>query len=61
MARSRRRSTATRKQAKAGGDKDAKLLVRGAGKMPGPVEPGKPVRALDFSKEEWATCSSPSA
>jgi hypothetical protein len=40
------------KQAKAGGDKEAKLLVSVLEKCLAQLDEGKPVRALDLSKEE---------
>jgi GTP-binding protein YchF len=42
------------KQAKSGGDKDAKLLVPILEKCLAQLNEGKPVRALDFSKEDQA-------
>ncbi|MBI5899391.1 MAG: redox-regulated ATPase YchF [Rhodocyclales bacterium] len=42
------------KQAKAGGDKEAKLLVSVLEKCMAQLNEGKPVRALDLSKEEKA-------
>jgi GTP-binding protein YchF len=42
------------KQAKAGGDKDAKLLVPVFEKCLAQLNQAKAIRALDFSKEEWA-------
>ncbi len=42
------------KQAKAGGDKEAKLLVNVLEKCMAQLNEGKPVRALDLSKEEKA-------
>jgi GTP-binding protein YchF len=42
------------KQAKAGGDKEAKLLVDVLEKCQKQLNEAKPVRALDLSKEEWA-------
>jgi GTP-binding protein YchF len=42
------------KQAKAGGDKDAKLLVPVLEKCLVQLNQAKAIRALDFSKEEWA-------
>ncbi len=42
------------KQAKSGGDKDAKLLVPVLEKCLAQLNQAKAVRALDFSKEEWA-------
>lgn len=42
------------KQAKAGGDKEAKLLVDVLEKCRAQLDQAKPVRALDLSKEEWA-------
>ena len=42
------------KQAKAGGDKEAKLLVPVLEKCLAQLNEGKPVRALDWSKEERA-------
>ncbi len=41
------------KQAKAGGDKEAKLLVDVLTKCVAQLNQAKPVRALDLSKEEW--------
>ncbi len=41
------------KQAKAGGDKEAKLLVDVLEKCVAQLNQAKPVRALDLSKEEW--------
>jgi hypothetical protein len=41
------------KQAKAGGDKEAKLLVDVLTKCMAQLNQAKPVRALDLSKEEW--------
>jgi len=41
------------KQAKAGGDKEAKLLVDVLTKCMTQLNQAKPVRALDLSKEEW--------
>ena len=41
------------KQAKAGGDKEAKLLVGVLEKCQKQLDAAKPVRALDLSKEEW--------
>lgn len=41
------------KQAKAGGDKEAKLLVDVLEKCRTQLDQAKPVRALDLSKEEW--------
>jgi ribosome-binding ATPase len=41
------------KQAKAGGDKEAKLLVDVLEKCRAQLDQAKPVRALDLSKEEW--------
>ena len=41
------------KQAKAGGDKEAKLLVDVLEKCQKQLNEAKPVRALDLSKEEW--------
>jgi GTP-binding protein YchF len=41
------------KQAKAGGDKEAKLLVDVLEKCRVQLDQAKPVRALDLSKEEW--------
>ena len=42
------------KQAKAGGDKDAKLLVPVLEKCLAQLNQAKAIRALEFSKEEWA-------
>ncbi|RLJ67925.1 redox-regulated ATPase YchF [Sulfurisoma sediminicola] len=42
------------KQAKSGGDKEAKLLVAVLEKCLAQLNQAKPVRALDLSKEEWA-------
>ncbi len=42
------------KQAKSGGDKEAKLLVAVLEKCQAQLNQAKPVRALDLSKEEWA-------
>jgi len=42
------------KQAKSGGDKEAKLLVSVLEKCQAQLNQAKPVRALDLSKEEWA-------
>lgn len=42
------------KQAKAGGDKEAKLLVDVLTKCQTQLDQAQPVRALDLSKEEWA-------
>ena len=42
------------KQAKAGGDKDAKLLVAVLEQCMTQLDAGKPVRAVDFSKEDRA-------
>jgi ribosome-binding ATPase len=42
------------KQAKSGGDKEAKLLVDVLEKCQKQLDQAKPVRALEFSKEEWA-------
>ncbi|MDO8788964.1 MAG: redox-regulated ATPase YchF [Sulfuritalea sp.] len=42
------------KQAKAGGDKEAKLLVPVLEKCLVQLNQAKAIRALDFSKEEWA-------
>jgi len=41
------------KQAKSGGDKEAKLLVDVLEKCRAQLDQAKPVRALDLSKEEW--------
>ncbi len=41
------------KQAKAGGDKEAKLLVDVLEKCRAQLDQARPVRALDLSKEEW--------
>jgi hypothetical protein len=54
MAAVERALTRYSKQAKAGGDKDAKLLVPVLEKCLAQLNLAKPVRALDFSKEEWA-------
>ncbi len=43
------------KQAKAGGDKEAKIIVAVLEKCLAQLNQAKPVRALDFSKEERAT------
>jgi GTP-binding protein YchF len=42
------------KQAKSGGDKDAKCIVDVLAKTQAQLDLGKPVRALDLSKEEWS-------
>jgi len=42
------------KQAKSGGDKEAKLLVDVLEKCRVQLDQAKPVRGLDLSKEEWA-------
>ena len=42
------------KQAKSGGDKEAKLLVAVLEKCQAQLNQARPVRALDLSKEEWA-------
>ncbi|CAB1370785.1 redox-regulated ATPase YchF [Denitratisoma oestradiolicum] len=42
------------KQAKSGGDKEAKLLVAVLEKCAAQLNEARPVRALDLSKEEWA-------
>ncbi len=42
------------KQAKSGGDKEAKVLVDVLEKCQKQLDQAKPVRALDLSKEEWA-------
>ncbi len=42
------------KQARAGGDKEAKLLVEVLDKCLTQLNQAKPVRALDLSREEWA-------
>ena len=42
------------KQAKAGGDKEARLLVEVLEKCQKQLDQAKPVRALDLAKEEWA-------
>jgi ribosome-binding ATPase len=47
--------TKNQKLAKAGGDKDAKILVAVLEKCLAQLNQGKPVRALDWSKEELAT------
>ncbi|MDP1733364.1 MAG: redox-regulated ATPase YchF [Sulfuritalea sp.] len=44
----------TSKLAKSGGDKDAKLLVPVLEKCLAQLNQAKAIRALDFSKEEWA-------
>jgi ribosome-binding ATPase len=41
------------KQAKSGGDKEAKLLVDVLEKCRAQLDQARPVRALDLSKEEW--------
>ncbi len=41
------------KQAKAGGDKDAKLLVAVLEKCQSQLDQARPIRAMDLSKEEW--------
>jgi GTP-binding protein YchF len=41
------------KQAKSGGDKEAKRIVEVLEKAQAQLNLGKPVRALDLSKEEW--------
>jgi ribosome-binding ATPase len=41
------------KQAKSGGDKEAKRIVDVLQKAQAQLDQGKPVRALDLSKEEW--------
>jgi GTP-binding protein YchF len=41
------------KQAKSGGDKEAKILVDVLEKCRAQLDQAKPVRALDLSKEEW--------
>jgi len=41
------------KQAKSGGDKEAKRVVDVLEKAQTQLDLGRPVRALDFSKEEW--------
>jgi hypothetical protein len=43
------------KQAKSGGDKEAKILVDVLEKCRVQLDQAKPVRALDLSKEEWAS------
>ncbi|QDX82019.1 redox-regulated ATPase YchF [Denitratisoma sp. DHT3] len=43
------------KQAKAGGDKEAKILVAVLEKCMAQLNEARPVRALDLSKEEWAS------
>ena len=43
------------KQAKAGGDKEAKQLVDVLEKCRTQLDQARPVRALDLSKEEWAS------
>jgi hypothetical protein len=43
------------KQAKSGGDKEAKLLVDVLEKCRVQLDQAKPVRALELSKEEWAS------
>jgi GTP-binding protein YchF len=42
------------KQAKSGGDKEAKIIVAALEKCMAQLNQAKPVRALDLSKEEWA-------
>ncbi len=42
------------KQARSGGDKEAKLIVAVLEKCMAQLNQAKPVRALDLSKEEWA-------
>ncbi|MDP2794462.1 MAG: redox-regulated ATPase YchF [Sulfurisoma sp.] len=42
------------KQAKSGGDKEAKLLVAVLEKCQAQLNQARPVRALDLAKEEWA-------
>jgi GTP-binding protein YchF len=42
------------KQAKSGGDKEAKLLVAVLEKCQAQLNQARPVRALDLSREEWA-------
>jgi len=42
------------KQAKAGGDKEARLLVDVLEKCRAQLDQARPVRALDLSREEWA-------
>jgi GTP-binding protein YchF len=42
------------KQAKSGGDKEAKVLVDVLEKCQKQLDQARPVRALDLSKEEWA-------
>ncbi|KYC28946.1 putative GTP-binding protein [Sterolibacterium denitrificans] len=42
------------KQARAGGDKEARLLVDVLEKCQAQLDQAKPVRALDLSREEWA-------
>ena len=41
------------KQAKAGGDKDAKLLVAVLEKCQAQLDQARPIRVMDLSKEEW--------
>ena len=43
------------KQAKAGGDKEAKILVDVLSKCQAQLDQAQPVRALELSKEEWAS------
>ncbi|NTV96566.1 MAG: redox-regulated ATPase YchF [Thiobacillus sp.] len=43
------------KQAKSGGDKEAKLLVEVLEKCQAQLNEAKPVRVLDLSKEEWTS------
>jgi ribosome-binding ATPase len=43
------------KQAKSGGDKEAKVLVDVLEKCRAQLDQAKPVRALDLSKEEWVS------
>jgi GTP-binding protein YchF len=42
------------KQAKSGGDKEARIIVAALEKCMAQLNQAKPVRALDLSKEEWA-------
>jgi ribosome-binding ATPase len=46
------------KQAKSGGDKEAKLLVEVLEKCQTQLNQARPVRALDLSKEEWLNLKS---
>ena len=43
------------KQARAGGDKEAKILVDVLTKCQAQLDQAQPVRALDLSREEWAS------